>query len=212
MPTFSPASRSSARTPFSTSRRLLSTIRRAVSNARQERQAGLFTCTARYHPVRMICAIPRASLRSVLFGIAQQYVALSLYWFSYVWAMPNKTDRNDARGIAQIMRTGWYRAVHVKTPSCRSWRALLTARRMVLNKRRDVENGLRALLREAGLKVGTPSRRDFPARVRELAADDLVLASLVEPLLSIVDVMTDELARLTKRVLDDVRVEPNAAG
>ena len=50
-------------------------------------------------------------------------------------AMPNKTDRNDARGIAQIMRTGWYRAVHVKSPSCRSWRALLTARRMVLNKR-----------------------------------------------------------------------------
>ena len=46
-------------------------------------------------------------------------------------AMPNKTDRNDARGIAQIMRTGWYRAVHVKSPSCRSWRALLTARRMV---------------------------------------------------------------------------------
>ena len=39
-------------------------------------------------------------------------------------AMSNKTDRNDARGIAQIMRTGWYRAVHVKSPSCRSWRAL----------------------------------------------------------------------------------------
>jgi len=79
-------------------------------------------------------------------------------------AMPNKTDRNDARGIAQIMRTGWYRAVHVKSPSCRSWRALLTARRMVLNKRRDVENGVRALLREAGLKVGAPSRKDFPTR------------------------------------------------
>ena len=78
-------------------------------------------------------------------------------------AMPNKTDRNDAREIAPIMRTGWYRAVHVKSPSCRSWRALLTARRMVLNKRRDVEDGIRALLREAGLKVGTPSRKDLPA-------------------------------------------------
>lgn len=123
-------------------------------------------------------------------------------------AMPNKTDRNDARGIAHIMRTGWYRAVHVKHPSCRSWRALLTARRMVLNKRRDVENGLRALLREAGLKVGTPSRRDFPARVRELAADDPVLGGLVEPLLSIIAVMTEEADRLTKRVFDEVRVEP----
>jgi transposase len=123
-------------------------------------------------------------------------------------AMPNKADRNDARGIAQIMRTGWYRAVHVKSASCRSWRALLTARRMVLNKRRDVENGLRALLREVGLKVGTPSRKDFPARIRELAADDQVLASLAESLLAVVEVMTRETERLTKRVLDEVRVEP----
>lgn len=123
-------------------------------------------------------------------------------------AMPNKTDRNDARGIAQIMRTGWYRAVHVKTPCCRAWRALLTARRMVLNKRRDVENGVRALLRETGLKVGTPPRRMFASRVRELAADNPVLASLAESLLSVIDVMTQEADKLTKRVLDEVRAEP----
>lgn len=86
-------------------------------------------------------------------------------------AMPNKTDSNDARGIAQIRRTGWYRAVHVKSPSCRPLAALLTARRMMLNKRRNVENGIRALLREVGLKVGTPSRKGFPARARELATD-----------------------------------------
>jgi transposase len=123
-------------------------------------------------------------------------------------AMPNKTDRNDARGLAQIMRTGWYRAVHVKSPSCRSWRALLTARRLVLNKRRDVENGIRALLRESGLKVGTPSRKDFPTRVRELAADDPVLASLAESLLTLIEVMTEEADKLTKRILDVVRIEP----
>ena len=123
-------------------------------------------------------------------------------------AMPNKTDRNDARGIAQIMRTGWYRAVHVKSPPCRSWRALLTARRMVLNKRRDVENGIRALLREVGLKVGTPSRKDFPARVRELAADDPVLMSLAGSLLSVIEVMTREVERLAKRAFDEVRIEP----
>ena len=113
-------------------------------------------------------------------------------------AMPNKTDRNDARGIAQIMRTGWYRAVHVKSPSCRSWRALLTARRMVLNKRRDVENGVRALLREAGLKLGAPSRKDFPARVRELAAGDAVLTGLAGSLLSVIRIMTDEVAQAHK--------------
>jgi transposase len=123
-------------------------------------------------------------------------------------AMPNKTDRNDARGIAQIMRTGWYRAVHVKSPACRSWRALLAARRLVLNKMRDVENGLRALLREAGLKLGRPARKELAARVRELTAGDPVLSAVAEPLLAVVEVMSRELARLTKQILAVVRDEP----
>ena len=74
----------------------------------------------------------------------------------------------------------------------------------MLNKRRDVENGIRALLREVGLKVGTPSRKDFPARVRELAADDPVLAALAESLLAVIEVMTKEADKLTKRVIDEV--------
>jgi transposase len=123
-------------------------------------------------------------------------------------AMPNKTDRADARGLAQIVRTGWYRAVHVKSPACRSWRALLTARRLVLNKMRDLENGLRALLREAGLKLGTPARKEFAGRVRELVDADAVLSASAEPLLAIVAAMTRELARLTKQILAVVRDEP----
>ena len=123
-------------------------------------------------------------------------------------AMPNKTDRNDARAIAQIIGTGWFRAVHVKSSASRSWRALLTARRMVLNKLRDVENGVRALLREAGLKLGTPGRKQFAGRVRELTASNPVLAGLAEPLLTIIATMAHELAQLTKRVLDVVRDEP----
>jgi transposase len=79
---------------------------------------------------------------------------------------------------------------------------------MVINKRRDVENGVRALLREAGLKVGTPSRKDFPARVRELAADEPVLTGLVESLLAVIEVMTHQVEKLTKQVIDEVRVEP----
>ena len=93
-------------------------------------------------------------------------------------AMPNKTDRNDARGIAQLMRTGWYRAVHVKSSSCRSWRACDGRRRA--DTRPTFENGVRALLGDAGLTVGTPSRKDFPARGRELAAGDAVLTELVD--------------------------------
>jgi transposase len=78
----------------------------------------------------------------------------------------------------------------------------------VLNKRRDIENGIRALLREAGLKMGTPSRKYFPSRVRELAADDPVLTNLAESLLAVIEVMTQEADKLTRRVLDEVRAEP----
>jgi transposase len=123
-------------------------------------------------------------------------------------AMPNKTDRNDARAIAQIMRTGWFRAVHVKTSTCRSWRSLLVARRTVLNEMRSIENVVRAILRETGLKLGTPARKDFVVRVRELIGGTDGLALMVEPLLEILGVMLREFARLTKQVLDIVRDEP----
>ena len=123
-------------------------------------------------------------------------------------AMPNKTDRNDARAIAQIMRTGWFRAVHVKTPTCRSWRSLLVARRAVLNEMRTIENVARAILRETGLKVGTPARKDFIARVRELIAGEKGLAMMIEPLLEILATMLREFTRLTKQVLVIVRGEP----
>jgi transposase len=79
---------------------------------------------------------------------------------------------------------------------------------MLLNKLRDLENGLRALLREAGLKLGTPRRKHFAERVRHLTADDPVLTALAEPLLKTITTMVDQLAVLTKRVLDIVRHEP----
>ena len=121
--------------------------------------------------------------------------------------MPNKTDRNDARALAQIMRTGWFRQVHVKSRQCRLWRSLLTARRTVLNEMRSMENVVRALLREAGFKLGTPGRAAFAGRVRELAGDDPAVAPIVEPLLSVLATMLAQLARLTKQVLDIVRQE-----
>ena len=80
--------------------------------------------------------------------------------------MPNKTDRNDARALAQIMRTGWFRQVHVKSRQCRLWRSLLVARRTVLNEMRAIENVVRAVLREAGLKLGTAG----PRRLRRARA------------------------------------------
>jgi len=121
--------------------------------------------------------------------------------------MPNKTDRNDARALAQIMRTGWYRQVHVKSRQCRLWRSLLVARRTVLNEMRSMENVVRAVLREAGLKLGVPGRAAFAGRVRELTEGDARVTTLVEPLLAILATMLDQLAHLTKQVQDIVRQE-----
>jgi len=121
--------------------------------------------------------------------------------------MPNKTDRNDARALAQIMRTGWYRQVHVKSRQCRLWRSLLVARRTVLNEMRTIENVVRAILREVGIKLGTPSRTAFAGRVREVAGTDPIVMPLVEPLLTILATMLGEFTRLTKQVLGIVRKE-----
>ena len=121
--------------------------------------------------------------------------------------MPNKTDRNDARALAQIMRTGWFRQVHVKSRQCRLWRSLLVARRTVLNEMRSIENVVRAILREAGLKLGRPARTAFAARVHELAGDDPGVMAMIKPLLAILETMLKQFIRLTKQVLDTVRKE-----
>src|SRR3954471_17265952 len=121
--------------------------------------------------------------------------------------MPNKTDRNDARALAQIMRTGWFRQVHVKSRQSRLWRSLLVARRTVLNEMRAVENVVRAILREGGIKLGTPARAAFAGRVREMAGDDPLIMPLVAPLLAILATMLEQLNRLTQQVLAIVRGE-----
>ena len=84
-------------------------------------------------------------------------------------AMPVKSDRNDARGIAQLIRLGWFRPVHCKSMSAQETRTLLTARKLVQSKLRDVENSLRGILRGFGLKVGKTTELKFAGRIEELA-------------------------------------------
>ena len=85
--------------------------------------------------------------------------------------MPVKSDRNDARGIAQLMRLGWFRAVHCKSMGAQETRALLTARKLVQTKLRDIEASLRGILRGFGLKVGKTTPKRFAGRMKELVAD-----------------------------------------
>jgi transposase len=82
--------------------------------------------------------------------------------------MRNKTDRNDARAIAQMMRLGWFRAVHVKNVDMQKTRTLLTNRKLRKRKLVDIENHVRGALRTYGLLVGAVSRGQYEARVREL--------------------------------------------
>src|ERR1700682_6346380 len=93
-------------------------------------------------------------------------------------AMPVKMDRNDARGIAQLMRLGWFRPVHCKSLCAQEVRALLTARKLVQSKLFDVEMSLRGILRGFGLKVGRTTELGFAGRIRELVAGHPHLGSV----------------------------------
>jgi transposase len=100
-------------------------------------------------------------------------------------AMPVKTDRNDARGLAQLMRLGWFRPVHCKSMAAQEVRALLTARKLAQSKLYDIEMSLRGILRGFGLKVGPTTSRSFAARINHLAAGHPSLEMVAEALLSI---------------------------
>ena len=115
-------------------------------------------------------------------------------------AMPVKNDRNDARGIAQLMRLGWFRPVHCKSMAAQEVRALLTARKLVQSKLLDVQMSLRGLLRGFGLKVGptTPSR--FAGRIRDLVEGNATLEVIAAALLVVHETLRRELAGFEKRV------------
>jgi transposase len=120
-------------------------------------------------------------------------------------AQINKTDRNDARGMAQMMRAGLYRPVHVKTLRSQKLRTLLTHRKLLQSKAIAIENDLRATLRNFGLKVGVAGAVKFEARIKQLVENFPDLAVLVEPLLVVRRVLREQIAVLHRRVLATVR-------
>jgi transposase len=116
-------------------------------------------------------------------------------------AQINKTDRNDARGIAQMMRAGLYRPVHVKTLRSQKLRMLLTHRKLLQSKAIAIDNDLRGTLRNFGLKVGLVGSGKFEARIKELVKDLPDIAILVEPLLVVRRVLREQIAVLHRRLL-----------
>ena len=112
-----------------------------------------------------------------------------------------KTDRNDARGIAQIVRTGWYRPAHVRSEESHKRRILINTRKTLLEQRIELENRIRGSLKVFGLKIGhvTPAVRGTGPGAR--CGDD-ELAACVEPMLR---------AAVSSRSADEVEQDASAA-
>ncbi len=122
-------------------------------------------------------------------------------------AMIVKTDRKDARGIAQLLRMGWFRPVHGKSAPAQEVRALLVARKQLQAKMRDVELSLRDLLRGFGLKVGEISKGQFAPRVRTLVAGHTMLERIAEAMLQAREALRTEFGKLHRAMLAIVRAD-----
>ena len=120
-------------------------------------------------------------------------------------AMTVKTDRRDARGMAQLLRMGWFRPVHVKSPESQEVRALLVARKQLQHKLTDIELSIRGILRGFGLKVGKVTDKGFEARIRKLASGHAMLEQIAEAMLAARATLLEQFNKLHKAVLDIVR-------
>src|SRR2546429_2346075 len=125
-------------------------------------------------------------------------------------AMPVKTDRNDARGIAQLMRLGWFKPVHCKSLPAQEVRALLTARKLVQSKLFDVEMSLRGILRGFGLKVGPTTPKRFAGRIQELVTGHPNLQAIADALLAVRAVLLREFNGFEQRVRIMARTDVKA--
>jgi transposase len=120
-------------------------------------------------------------------------------------SMPVKTDRKDARGIAQLMRLGWFKPVHCKSMPAQEVRALLAARKLLQSKRIDVELCIRGILRASGLKVGPTSPKAFEKRVQDLMGQHATLQLIGDALLKARAVLECEFRALEKRLYAHAR-------
>jgi transposase len=124
---------------------------------------------------------------------------------AFLKAQVNKSDRNDARGIAQMMRVNLFRPVHVKTLISQKRRALLTARKVLQEKAHAIENDIRGLLRNFGLRVGAVGVVKFDQRIRELVGGMPELVDIMGPLLISRKQLREAFMTLHRKVLSIVR-------
>lgn len=107
-------------------------------------------------------------------------------------AQRNKTDKNDALGIAQLLRSGWCKHVHVKSDEAHRMRLLLAHRRALKRKARDLENALRQTLKAFGVQLHNVGRRQMGDAIREAVGGDPLLSGLSEAMLRARDALLTE--------------------
>jgi len=116
-----------------------------------------------------------------------------------------KTDRKDARGIANLLRMGWFKPVHVKTASARERRVLLAARDCLVRRLKDLDNSVRGLLRCFGLRPPRALRGRWSAVVGELIKGHRTLTDAISPILAARDGIAEQLDRIDRRVRDEAK-------
>ena len=112
----------------------------------------------------------------------------------------NKSDRNDAAGIARIMQTGWFKEVRVKSLDSHATKALLASRALLVKVKRDLENQIRGLLKNLGLVIGRATFNVFAIRAEELIDGHPELTAAVAPLLMARKTIEQQIADLDRKL------------
>jgi transposase len=119
----------------------------------------------------------------------------------------NKSDENDARGLAKLVRIGWYREVAVKSEPSQQVRSILVTRSRLVTMRRDIENQIRSMLKEYGLLFGRSIGTQFRRHVMELLGATHSLLPVAQPLLSIHEHICTEQDKLDRQVRQLARAD-----
>lgn len=143
-----------------------------------------------------------SGLNAVIVDARQAKKALS--------ARINKTDANDAEGLAQLARTGWYRRVLAKRPATRRVRAMLRVREQLVRQRRDLTNQLRGILRSFGLALGSVTHLRLATRVDDVCAGEPAPRPILAPLLAVQEQLCAQINRLDEQLAVFARTSADA--
>jgi len=114
----------------------------------------------------------------------------------------NKTDKNDARGIADALRTGMFTRVHEKPQDAIDRSAILSMRRCIVNQRTDIKNHIRGILKTYGIRLGSVGPKRFNETVKHRIQDlDRLVRQTIEEMLEIFDMLDQKIDRLDGELL-----------